>query len=63
MVSMAAIGVPADIKPHCPQISAMVVCAIAIFTAARHFAVCVGNLPPMPGVFPDYPAPVVRNDG
>src|SRR3954451_9447297 len=20
-----------------------------------------GNLPPMPGVFPDYPAPVVRN--
>jgi hypothetical protein len=23
----------------------------------------VGNLPPMPGVFPDYPAPVVRNLG
>ena len=23
----------------------------------------VGNLPPMPGVFPDYPAPVVRNAG
>jgi putative SOS response-associated peptidase YedK len=22
----------------------------------------VGNLPPMPGVFPDYPAPVVRID-
>jgi hypothetical protein len=22
-----------------------------------------GNLPPMPGVFPDYPAPVVRNAG
>jgi putative SOS response-associated peptidase YedK len=21
----------------------------------------VGSLPPMPGVFPDYPAPVVRN--
>ena len=21
----------------------------------------VGNLPPMPGVLPDYPAPVVRN--
>jgi hypothetical protein len=21
----------------------------------------VGNLPPMPGVFPDYPAPMVRN--
>ena len=23
----------------------------------------VGNLPPMPRVFPDYPAPVVRNAG
>jgi putative SOS response-associated peptidase YedK len=23
----------------------------------------VGNLPPMPGVFPNYPAPVVRNAG
>jgi putative SOS response-associated peptidase YedK len=23
----------------------------------------VGNLPPMPGVFPDYPAAVVRNAG
>jgi putative SOS response-associated peptidase YedK len=23
----------------------------------------VGNLPPMTGVFPDYPAPVVRNAG
>jgi putative SOS response-associated peptidase YedK len=23
----------------------------------------VGNLPPMPGVFPDYPAPMVRNTG
>jgi putative SOS response-associated peptidase YedK len=23
----------------------------------------VGNLPPMPGVFPDYPAPVIRNAG
>jgi len=21
----------------------------------------VSNLPPMPGVFPDYPAPVIRN--
>ena len=31
---------------------------IALFRVMnRH----VGNLPPMPGVFPDYPAPVVRN--
>jgi len=23
----------------------------------------VGNLPPMPGMFPDYPAAVIRNVG
>jgi putative SOS response-associated peptidase YedK len=33
---------------------------IALFRVINHY---VGNLPPMPGVFPDYPAPVVRNDG
>ena len=22
-----------------------------------------GNLPPMPGIYPDYPAPIVRNSG
>ena len=33
---------------------------IALFRAINHQ---VGNLPPMPGVFPDYPAPVVRNGG
>src|SRR6516225_3048855 len=33
---------------------------IALFRVInRH----VGNLPPMPGVFPDYPAPVIRNTG
>jgi putative SOS response-associated peptidase YedK len=31
---------------------------LALFRAINHN---VGNLPPMPGVFPDYPAPVVRN--
>jgi len=30
----------------------------ALFRAINRY---VGNLPPMPGVFPDYPAPVVRN--
>ena len=30
---------------------------IALFRVINHY---VGNLPPMPGVFPDYPAPVVR---
>jgi hypothetical protein len=30
---------------------------IALFRAINRY---VGNLPPMPGVFPDYPAPVIR---
>ena len=33
---------------------------IALFRVVNRY---VGNLPPMPGVFPDYPAPVVRNVG
>jgi putative SOS response-associated peptidase YedK len=33
---------------------------IALFRVINHY---VGNLPPMPGVFPDYPAPVVRDGG
>jgi putative SOS response-associated peptidase YedK len=33
---------------------------IALFRVTNRY---VGNLPPMPGVFPDYPAPVVRNAG
>jgi putative SOS response-associated peptidase YedK len=33
---------------------------IAVFRVMNRY---VGNLPPMPGVFPDYPAPVVRNTG
>jgi hypothetical protein len=31
---------------------------IALFRVMNRY---VGNLPPMPGVFPDYPAPMVRN--
>jgi hypothetical protein len=31
----------------------------ALFRVVNRY---VGNLPPMPGVFPDYPAPAVRND-
>jgi hypothetical protein len=31
---------------------------IALFRLMNRY---VGNLPPMPGVFPDYPAPVIRN--
>jgi putative SOS response-associated peptidase YedK len=33
---------------------------IALFRVLNRY---VDNLPPMPGVFPDYPAPVVRNAG
>jgi putative SOS response-associated peptidase YedK len=33
---------------------------IALFRVINRY---VGNLPPMPGVFPDHPAPVVRNAG
>jgi hypothetical protein len=33
---------------------------IALFRVVNRY---VGNLPPMPSVFPDYPAPVVRNVG
>jgi hypothetical protein len=33
---------------------------IALFRVMNRY---VGNLPPMPGVFPDYPAPVERNAG
>jgi putative SOS response-associated peptidase YedK len=33
---------------------------IALFRVINRY---VGNLPPMPGVFPDCPAPVVRNVG
>jgi putative SOS response-associated peptidase YedK len=33
---------------------------IALFRVTNRY---VGNLPPMPGVFPDYPAPTVRNVG
>jgi len=32
--------------------------SIALFRVINRY---VGNLPPMPGVFPDYPAPVIRN--
>jgi putative SOS response-associated peptidase YedK len=33
---------------------------VALFRVINRY---VGNLPPMPGVFPDCPAPVVRNAG
>jgi hypothetical protein len=35
----------------------------AIIALFRVINRCVGNLPPLPGVFPNYPTPVVRNAG
>ena len=32
----------------------------ALFRVVNRY---IGNLAPMPGVFPDYPAPVIRNAG
>jgi putative SOS response-associated peptidase YedK len=32
-----------------------------IRSVARAMSDVTGNLPPMPGIFPDYPAPIVRN--
>lgn len=34
----------------------------AIIAMARAMADRTGNLPPMPGIFPDYAAPIVRNE-
>jgi putative SOS response-associated peptidase YedK len=33
----------------------------AIIAAARAMRDRTGNMPPLPGIFPDYPAPIVRN--
>ncbi|HXR90506.1 MAG TPA: hypothetical protein VN750_09505 [Steroidobacteraceae bacterium] len=35
----------------------------AVIALSRVVNRYVGNLPPMPGVFPDYPAPVIRDAG
>jgi hypothetical protein len=34
----------------------------AIASLFRVLSQYVGKLPPMPGMFPDYPAPAIRND-
>jgi hypothetical protein len=38
----------------------MLAAIIALFRVINQY---VGNLPPTPGFFPDYPAPVVHNAG
>jgi hypothetical protein len=52
----------AKLKPMCNlySITTNQAAIIALFRVINRY---VGNLPPMPGVFPDYPAPVVRNAG
>jgi putative SOS response-associated peptidase YedK len=51
-----------DLHPMCNlySITTNQAAIIALFRIINRY---VGNLPPMPGVFPDYPAPVVRNVG
>jgi putative SOS response-associated peptidase YedK len=44
-----------------PQLYSIATNQAAIIALFRVMNQYVGNLPPMPGVFPDYPAPVVRN--
>ncbi len=35
----------------------------AIIALTRAMVDRAGNLPPQPGIFPDYAAPIVRNEG
>lgn len=47
-----------DLMSNLDSITTSQAAIIALFRVVnRH----VGNLPPMPGVFPDYPAPAIRN--
>jgi len=50
------------LKPMCNlySIATNQAAIIALFRVINRY---VGNLPPMPGVFPDYPAPVIRDTG
>jgi len=50
------------LKPMCNlySITTNQAAIIALFRVINRY---VGNLPPMPGVFPDYPAPVIRDTG
>jgi putative SOS response-associated peptidase YedK len=47
-------------RPHLYSITTNQEAIRALFRVVNRY---VGNLAPMPGVFPDYPAPVVRNAG
>jgi hypothetical protein len=50
-------------NPHYAHVQSLFDHQEAIRALFRVINRYVGNLPPMPGVFPDYPAPVVRNSG
>ena len=50
-------------RPHLQSLFSITTNQAAIIALFRVVNRYVGNLPPMPGVFPDYPAPVVRNAG
>jgi putative SOS response-associated peptidase YedK len=53
-------GVPLAAMCNLYSITTNQAAIAALFRVINQY---VGNLPPMPGVFPDYPAPVVRNSG
>jgi hypothetical protein len=50
-------GACTQIRARCGLLTA--ICPNAVRRTIRY----VGNLEPMPGVFPDYPAPATRNAG
>jgi len=43
------------------QLRLLLSASVSTFGLARSANRYIGNVPPMPGVFPDYPAPVIGN--
>jgi hypothetical protein len=62
LFSMVSNKVKSDASAMC-NLYSITTNQAAIAALFRRLNRYVGNLPPMPGVFPDYPAPVVRNAG
>ncbi|HEV7436504.1 MAG TPA: hypothetical protein VGO22_16790 [Pseudorhizobium sp.] len=69
VIGALASGVSAHLDAASPPCSPVGMCNLysvtkgqaAILEFTRAMRDRTGNLPPLPGVFPDYPAPVVRN--
>jgi putative SOS response-associated peptidase YedK len=56
-------GSGSSIQPNMCNLYSITTNQAAIAALFRIVNRYVGNLAPMPGVFPDYPAPVIRNSG